>query len=216
MKTPQVPAMPRITPLGLPPRATDEKTVAERKWQAPTMAPKPQQPCDIGLFSDEKDQLRMGLEDGAIAVLGEEQLLDLFARVGRMVGQRLKGRCALSSWSSVLDYLRSAMAFEPREQFRLLYLDKRNRLIADEVMQTGTVDHVPVYPREVLRRAIELHATAIILTHNHPSGDPTPSQADIAMTKEIAAACSILGIAVHDHVIIGRDGHASLKALGLM
>jgi DNA repair protein RadC len=158
----------------------------------------------------------MGFEDATIAALSEDQLIDVFARIGRLVGRRLKGRCVLSSWSTVLDYLRSAMAFEPREQFRVLYLDKRNRLIADEVMQTGTVDHVPVYPREVLRRAIELHATAIILTHNHPSGDPTPSQADIAMTKEIAAACGVIGIAVHDHVVIGRDGHASLKALGLM
>jgi DNA repair protein RadC len=103
------------------------------------------------------------------------------------------------------------MAFEPREQFRVLYLDKRNNLIADEVMQKGTVDHTPVYPREVLRRAIELH-----VVHNHPSGDATPSRADIDMTKQVIEVCGLLGIAVHDHVIIARDGHSSLRGLGLL
>lgn len=124
-------------------------------------------------------------------------------------------RQVLSSWSAVLDYCRAAMAFEPTEKFRLLFLDKRNALIADEVQGTGTVDHTPVYPREVVRRALELSATAVILVHNHPSGDPTPSQADITMTREIVAVAKPLGITVHDHLIVGRDGHASLKALRL-
>ena len=108
------------------------------------------------------------------------------------------------------------MAFADKEQFRLLFLDKKNILIKDEVQQAGTVDHTPVYPREVIKRALELSATAVILVHNHPSGDPTPSQADIAMTREIAAVAKPLGIAVHDHIIVGKDGHASLKGLKLI
>jgi DNA repair protein RadC len=103
-----------------------------------------------------------------------------------------------------------------REQFRVLFLDKRNHLIADEVLQRGTIDHTPVYPREIIKRAIELGASAILIAHNHPSGDPTPSHADIEMSKAIIAACLTLGIGVHDHVVIGKDGHASFKALGLM
>jgi DNA repair protein RadC len=108
------------------------------------------------------------------------------------------------------------MAFEDREQFRILFLDKKNALIADEVQQTGTVDHTPVYPREVVRRALELSATAVILVHNHPSGDPTPSRADIEMTKTIIASAKPLGISVHDHIIIGKKGHASMKGLLLI
>ena len=103
-----------------------------------------------------------------------------------------------------------------REQFRILFLDKRNRLLADEVQGKGTVDHTPVYVREVLRRALELSASAIVLVHNHPSGDPTPSRADIEMTKEIINAADKLDIAVHDHLIVGRDGHISLRAAGLV
>ncbi|GLK80744.1 RadC family protein [Methylopila turkensis] len=124
-------------------------------------------------------------------------------------------RPVLSSWSSVLDYCRTAMAFDDRERFRILFLDKKNALIADEVQQTGTVDHTPVYPREVVRRALELRATALILVHNHPSGDPTPSRADIEMTRTIVDIAKPLGIAVHDHVVVGRDGHASFRALKL-
>ena len=111
----------------------------------------------------------------------------------------------------MIDYCRSGMAFADKEQFRLLFLDKRNQLIADEVQQTGTVDHTPVYPREVIKRALELSATALILVHNHPSGDPTPSQADIQMTKAIVDIATPLGISVHDHIIVGKNGHASLK-----
>jgi DNA repair protein RadC len=108
------------------------------------------------------------------------------------------------------------MAFADKEQLRVLFLDKRNRLIADELQQEGTVDHTPVYPREVVKRALELSATAVILVHNHPSGDPTPSQADIAMTKEIVSVAQPLGISVHDHIIVGKDGHASFKGLRLI
>jgi DNA repair protein RadC len=125
-------------------------------------------------------------------------------------------RPVLSSWSAVIDYCRTAMAFAEKEQFRLLFLDKRNALIADELQQSGTVDHTPVYPREVVKRALELSASALILVHNHPSGDPSPSAADIRMTKEIAEVAKPLGIVIHDHIIVGREGHASLKGLRLI
>jgi len=152
-----------------------------------------------------------GMQEEAAAYLATVRAAAL-----RMLHGKIKDRPALSSWSAVLDYLRAAMAFEPREQFRVLFLDKRNHLIADEVQQRGTIDHTPVYPREVVKRAIELSATAIVIVHNHPSGDPTPSRADIDMTKMVTAACQVLGIAMHDHVVIARDGHASFKALGLL
>jgi len=134
----------------------------------------------------------------------------------RMTRAEIKGREVLSSWDRVLDYCRAAMAFEAREQFRILFLDKKNALIADEVLQEGTVDHTPVYPREVVKRALELSASAIILVHNHPSGDPTPSRADIDMTKTVIETAKPLGIAVHDHVIIGKAGHVSMKGLRLI
>ena len=138
------------------------------------------------------------------------------AAARRMVRGEIKGREVLASWEHVLDYCRAAMAFEEREQFRILFLDKKNALIADEVQQTGTVDHTPVYPREVIRRALELSSTAIILVHNHPSGDPAPSRADIEMTKTIVETGRQLGIAVHDHIIIGKKGYASMKGLLLI
>jgi DNA repair protein RadC len=122
----------------------------------------------------------------------------------------------LGSWTAVIDYLRAAQGHDDRERLRILFLDKKNQLIADEVQQEGTVDHTPVYVREVVRRAIELAATAVILVHNHPSGDPTPSRADIDMTRQIIDAARPLGITVHDHVIVGRHGHASLKGLRLI
>lgn len=122
----------------------------------------------------------------------------------------------MSSWSAVLDYLHAAQGFESKEAFRILFLDKRNNLIADEVQQRGTVDHTPVYVREVMSRALALSATSIILVHNHPSGDPTPSRADIDMTKVIIEAGKPLNIAVHDHIIVGRQGHVSMKALRLI
>lgn len=125
-------------------------------------------------------------------------------------------RTILSSWTAVIDYCRASMAYEPKEIFRILFLDKKNALIADEIQQTGTVDHTPVYPREVVKRALELSATAVILVHNHPSGDPTPSNADIAMTRQIVDAGKPLGVLVHDHIIIGRNGHTSMKGVGLI
>ncbi len=151
--------------------------------------------------------------------IGEASITELKivqAAASRLLRGEVKKRPVLSSWSSVLDYCRTAQAFADREQFRVLFLDKRNQLIADELQQTGTVDHTPVYPREVVKRALELSATAIILVHNHPSGDPTPSRADIAMTQQIIAVANPLGIAVHDHIIVGKDGHASLKGLKLV
>jgi len=125
-------------------------------------------------------------------------------------------REVLGSWSQVIQYCTTAMAYETREQFRILFLDKKNRLIADEVQQQGTVDHTPVYPREVMRRALELSATAIILVHNHPSGDPAPSRADIEMTKVLIDAAKALSISVHDHIIVGKHGHASMRGLKLI
>ncbi|SFJ29760.1 DNA repair protein RadC [Bosea sp. OK403] len=138
------------------------------------------------------------------------------AALTRMAKGAVAKRTVLSSWAAVLDYCRMAMAFSEREQLRILFLDKKNALIADELQQTGTVDHTPVYPREVMRRALELSATALILVHNHPSGDPAPSRADIQITKAIVDIAAPLGIAVHDHVIVGKDGYASLKELRLI
>jgi len=138
------------------------------------------------------------------------------AAASRLARGQVKKRPALSSWTAVLDYCRTTMAFADKEQFSIIFLDKRNQVIADEIQQTGTVDHTPVYPREVVKRALELSATAIILVHNHPSGDPTPSHADIQMTQHIVEIAKPLGIAIHDHIIVGKDGHASLKGLKLI
>jgi DNA repair protein RadC len=156
---------------------------------------------------------------GEIKGLGDAAIVELkvvFASANRLARGQVKKRPVLSSWSSVLDYCRTAMAFADKEQFRILFLDKRNQLIADELQQVGTVDHTPVYPREVVKRALELSATAIILVHNHPSGDPTPSRADIQMTQSIIDVAKPLGISVHDHLIVGKEGHASFKGLKLI
>jgi DNA repair protein RadC len=147
---------------------------------------------------------------------GVTELKIVQAAASRLLRGKVKKRPALSSWSAVLDYCRTAQAFADRELFRVLFLDKRNQLIADEVQQTGTIDHTPVYPREVVKRALELSATAIILVHNHPSGDPTPSHADIQMTQQIISVAQPLGISVHDHIIVGKEGHASLRGLKLI
>jgi DNA repair protein RadC len=138
---------------------------------------------------------------------------DLACRVAR---EPLKKRTVITSWSQLLAYARLSLAHAAREEFRVLFLDKKNQLILDERMNRGTVDHAPVYPREVVRRALELNASALILVHNHPSGDPTPSAADVEMTRQIVEAAKALGLSVHDHIVVGRDGTASLKALGLM
>ena len=151
--------------------------------------------------------------------VGERVVIELklvHAAALRLAQGQIKNRQVLTSWSALIDYCRSSMAFKEREQFRIIFLDRKNKILADEVQQEGTVDHTPVYPREVIKRALELNATAIILVHNHPSGDPTPSRADIDMTAKIVEAADKLGIIVHDHVIIGREGHASLKQLGVM
>src|SRR5437868_1407064 len=151
--------------------------------------------------------------------LGEAAIVEIKivqAAASRLARGEAKKRTVLSSWSAVLDYCRTTMAFADKEQFRVLFLDKRNQVMADEVQQTGTVDHTPVYPREVVKRALELSATAVILVHNHPSGDPAPSQADVQMTQEIIAVARPLGIAVHDHLIVGKEGHASLKGMKLI
>ncbi|MDI4657638.1 RadC family protein [Xanthobacter autotrophicus] len=148
------------------------------------------------------------------AIITELKVVEAAAQ--RLAKGQVKRRPVLSSWSAVIDYCRTAMAYADREQVRVLFLDKRNQLIADEVLQTGTVDHAPVYPREVVKRALEVSASAVILCHNHPSGDPTPSRADIDMTRKIIDVAKPLGIEVHDHIIVGKDGHASLKGLRLI
>jgi len=138
------------------------------------------------------------------------------AAAHRMMRARVLHQPILSSWDALLDYCHTTMAHRETEQFRILFLDRKNVLIADEEQAKGTVDHVPVYPREVVKRALELNASAFILVHNHPSGDPTPSMADIDMTKRIIDAGQRLNIMVHDHVIIGRKGHVSLRSAGLL
>jgi DNA repair protein RadC len=151
--------------------------------------------------------------------LGEAAIMEIKivqAAALRLLRGEMKKQPLLSSWSKVLDYCRAAMAFQTTEQFRVLFLDKRNRLIADEVQQHGTVDHAPVYVREVVKRALELAASAIVLVHNHPSGDPTPSRADIDTTKDIIEASEKLGVIVHDHIVIGKDGHLSFRAAELI
>ncbi len=171
----------------------------------------------FGSFADvitaEVDDLREvnGIGDVAAATL----------KVAREAAIRLArapvlNASVISGWDSLLDYCRTAMSTLPTEQFRLLFLDRKNVLIADELQQTGTVDHTPLYPREVVKRALALHASAVILVHNHPSGDPKPSRADIDMTRMVKDALDAVGISVHDHVVIGRKGHASFKAMGLL
>ena len=152
-----------------------------------------------------------GLGDAAIT-----ELKVVRAAALRLLQGEVRKRSVLASWSDVLGYCRAAMAFEAKEQFRILFLDKRNQIIADEVQQRGTVDHTPVYVREIVKRALELSATAIILVHNHPSGDPSPSRADIDMTKLIVSTAKPLGILVHDHLIVAKDGHTSFKSKGLI
>jgi len=152
---------------------------------------------------------------GAGAAVAQD-LKTVQAMLERASKGELKQRTVISSWSALVNYCRMAMAHEPREQFRVLFLDAKNQLIADEVMNEGTVDHAPVYPREIARRALEVSAAAVILVHNHPSGDPKPSAADVAITREIVAAANAVSVKVHDHLVIGRDGASSFKTLGLL
>jgi DNA repair protein RadC len=165
------------------------------------------------VISASPERLKQVKGVGDSAVL---QLKLVRAAALRLMQAQIKEREVFTSWNAVVDYCRSKIGFEATEQFHILFLDKKNRLIADEPQQRGTVDHTPVYPREVVKRALELSATAIILVHNHPSGDPTPSQADVDMTRQIVAAARPLGITIHDHLIVGRNRHASLKGLKLM
>jgi len=166
-----------------------------------------------GAFAADPRELRgvPGLGEASIALL---KTVPEAAR--RMALAEISEQPVIASWDSLIAYCRLAMAHEKVEQFRLLFLDRKNRLIADELQQRGTVDHTPVYTREVIKRALELGASALILVHNHPSGDPTPSKGDIAMTREVQEAAAKLGIAVHDHVVIGRSGHNSFKSMGLL
>jgi DNA repair protein RadC len=144
------------------------------------------------------------------------QLKIVEAIAHRMARARVIQRSVISSWDELMSYCRTVMAYRDTEQFRILFLDRKNVLIADEAQAKGTVDHVPVYPREVAKRALELNASALILVHNHPSGDPTPSEADIAMTETIDVACQAIGVALHDHVVIGKGTEASFRSLGLL
>lgn len=138
------------------------------------------------------------------------------AAAHRMLKQDVMNRPVLNSWARLMEYCQATMAHETKEHFRILFLNKKNELIADEIQQSGTVDHTPVYPREVVKRALELDATALILCHNHPSGDPRPSEDDIVMTQAIIDAASAMTITVHDHIIVSKKGASSFKALGLI
>jgi len=166
-----------------------------------------------GVLSAEPDSLL------AVPGMGEASVAAL--KAAREAGLRvLRAEVAkgpvLSSWQQLLDYCQAAAGHAEVEEFRLLFLDRKNALIADERQQRGTIDHTPVYPREVVKRALELGAAALIMVHNHPSGDPTPSKADIEMTREVQKAAAVLGVTLHDHVILGRGRHASLRSLGLI
>ncbi|WP_312144592.1 RadC family protein [Brevundimonas sp.] len=173
------------------------------------------------LAASVEDLMTVRSEDsrGRSKGVGAETALDLAAlhEVSRRVAkEEANKRTVISSWTALLAYVRLSLQHEPREQFRVLYLDKKNQLILDEIQNRGTVDHAPVYPREVVRRALELSASAMIIVHNHPSGDPTPSRADIDMTRQVIEAARSLSLQVHDHLIVGREGVASFKQLGLM
>ena len=148
------------------------------------------------------------------AVIVELKVIEAAAH--RMARSRVMRQHVLSGWDDLLDYCHTTMAHRETEQFRVIYLDRKNVVIGDEEQGKGTVDHVPVYPREVAKRALELNASALILVHNHPSGDPTPSQADIDMTQQIFAACSALGLTLHDHLIIGKSRELSFRSEGYL
>lgn len=163
------------------------------------------------LAADQVELSRAGLSAASIAGCG--LVRDLAIALARADASRGP---VVSSWTELVAYLRTALAHRPREQFRTLYLDKKNRLLGDEFTADGTVDHAPVYPRELVRRGLELNASALILVHNHPSGDPSPSEADIAMTRRIVEASRALDLTVHDHVVVAREGVFSFRARGLL
>ena len=158
-----------------------------------------------------------GMEEGRRSIrLTAAHLKAIKESAGRMLKERIEDRPVISSWSALLDYLQVALTHEPIEQFRVLFLDRKNMLIKDEVQHRGTVDHTTLYPREIVKRALELTASAIIMVHNHPSGDPSPTRADLEMTKQIVAVLSAVGITVHDHVIVGKNKHTSFKTQRLI
>ena len=166
-----------------------------------------------GVLSADKEALQ------AVAGMGEAsaaQLLAVRAAAVRFLRAEVQDRPIIGSWQALIDYCSAQAGFAETEEFRLLFLDRKNALIGDERQQRGTVDHTPVYPREVVKRALELGASALIMVHNHPSGDPTPSKADIEMTRAVTKALATVGIALHDHVVLGRGRHASFKSLGLI
>jgi DNA repair protein RadC len=166
-----------------------------------------------GVVSARRERLEAVAGVGPAVVL---QLKLVEAAAQRLSRSRVMHRPVISSWSALLDYCHTAMAHRETEQFRIFFLDRKNILVADEEQARGTVDHVPVYPREVVKRALELNASALILVHNHPSGDPTPSQADIDMTARVRDACAALGITLHDHLIVGKQAEVSFRSLGYL
>ena len=152
-----------------------------------------------------------GIGEGAVTALKA-----VHAAAQRLLREGVMQRPVLTNWEALMDYCRASLAFERTERFRVLFLNRKNVLIADEIQQKGTVDHTPVYPREIVKRALELGATALIMVHNHPSGDPSPSEADITMTREVRDAGEKLGIELHDHVVVAKGGYQSFKSLGLL
>jgi DNA repair protein RadC len=165
------------------------------------------------VISAEADALRdiKGIGDAGVVSLKAVQ-----AAAQRLLQTKVKAAPVISSWAALIDYCTATMAYNTVEQFRVMYLDRKNKLIADEEQQKGTVDHTPVYPREVVKRALELNASSLIMIHNHPSGDPKPSQADIEMTRKVKDAAAAVGLTLHDHVIVSRGGHVSFKTQGLL
>ncbi|RAU22390.1 hypothetical protein CU669_06680 [Paramagnetospirillum kuznetsovii] len=181
---------------------------------------KPLSKALIARFGSFADVITADLDDlrgvdgiGEVAAAGLKVVREAAIRLARAP---VLNSSVISSWDALLDYCRTAMTTLPSEQFRLLFLDRKNVLIADELQQTGTIDHTPLYPREVVKRALALHASAVIMVHNHPSGDPQPSRADIDVTKAVKTALAAVGVSVHDHVIVGRKGHVSFKAMGIL
>jgi DNA repair protein RadC len=163
------------------------------------------------LHADAEQLFAWGLSDASAALLRAVGQTCLRAQKNEIINRPL-----LNNWQRIVDYCRAAMVHEKTEQFRILFLDRKNHLLREEVQQRGTIDHTPVYPREVVRRALEVGAGALVLCHNHPSGDPTPSKADIEMTRAIVAACEPLGIELHDHIVIAGAEVASFKGLGIL
>jgi DNA repair protein RadC len=168
----------------------------------------------IAALSKAEEGLILETPGVGCAVLHVIQLIQ--SLMVKVLQQEMMEKPILASWQSVLDYCQASMAYDQRETVRLLFLDRKNKVIADEVQQTGTIDHAPLYPREVVKRALDLGASALIIVHNHPSGDPTPSRGDIEMTLKVQEAARPLGIEIHDHLIIGKGRHTSLKSMGLM